>query len=75
MRISRCTSCGASILWAETVNGKAMPLDEMPDPDGKFALDEADEPPIATYKHTNPGGAERFTSHFATCPDAAKFRR
>jgi hypothetical protein len=52
-----------------------MPLDESPDPDGKFVLDETREPPVATFAGENPNEDERFTSHFATCVDAARFRR
>ncbi len=73
MSASHCRSCGAPIIWAETVNGRRMPLDEDPDPDGKFVLDETREPPLATFAPTDPG--ERFQSHFATCPDSDKHRR
>jgi hypothetical protein len=75
--MSACRSCGASIIWTETVNGKTMPLDEDPDPDGNFTLDESHEPPVAEHiagRMIAPK-EERFTSHFATCPDAARFRR
>jgi hypothetical protein len=54
-----------------------MPLDEDPDPDGNFTLDESHEPPVAEHiagRMIAPK-EERFTSHFATCPDAARFRR
>ena len=27
MKIVKCKSCGAPIVWIETVNGKAMPCD------------------------------------------------
>jgi hypothetical protein len=32
--VSRCRSCGAAIRWATTVNGKRMPVDDEPVPDG-----------------------------------------
>ena len=69
-----CRSCGAPIIWAETVNGKRMPLDEDPDPAGKFTLDEEHNPPVAEYAKPDAKG-ELFTSHFATCPNAAEHRR
>lgn len=61
--MSACKSCGAPIVWAVTLTGKRMPLDEKPekrfvlDRDGKCSL-------LYTY-----------TSHFASCPQAAQHRR
>lgn len=54
-----CRSCGADIVWMKTVNGKSIPVD-------------------AETVHDS--GAELFdsnfhVSHFATCPDADKFRK
>jgi hypothetical protein len=56
----QCTSCGADIVWFRTSSGKRMPVDE------------------AT---TKPNDAEhmldlkRHISHFATCPEADKWRK
>ena len=76
-----CRSCGAEILWARTVAGKAIPLDAEPRPDGNVRI-----APIggidAALVLTDP--AERaaaqiegpvYVTHFATCPNAAEHRR
>ncbi len=59
-RIVRCRSCRAKIIWFTTAAGKKMPVDaDTVEPD-----DDDDELDL-----------ERHVSHFATCPDAARFRR
>lgn len=61
-----CRSCGAPILWIVMVSGKRMPLDAKPE---KRIVMDGDEP-------VQRGAVEDcYTSHFATCPDAAKHRR
>jgi hypothetical protein len=64
-----CRSCGAAIIWAETVNGKKMPLDADPAerPNGLFRL-EGD-------KAISVSGEPVYISHFVTCPNAAQHRR
>jgi hypothetical protein len=72
--VARCRSCEAPILWAETINGKRIPLDEAPVEDGRFVLDETYDPPLAEYaKGGDP--REKFTSHFATCAQADRWRK
>jgi len=76
-----CRSCGAEILWVHTERGKKMPLDAEPytgdKPSGLFvrrwdhALDVAVA--IATTPDAFPG-EPLYTSHFATCPDADRWR-
>jgi hypothetical protein len=74
--VSTCSSCGAQIIWGETVGGKRIPLDPVPvvDTPGLFQFVE------------NPEGDPRedlvlsvkrrlFQSHFASCPHAAEHRR
>jgi hypothetical protein len=74
-----CRSCGAPVRWVRTVNGKTMPLDPDPTPDGNI---------IAVVE---PGGGRvaqvigkddlidesvpRYKSHFATCPNADQHRK
>jgi hypothetical protein len=68
-----CKSCGASIFYAPTTKGKLMPLDVKPDPKGLVWLfggvARVGDQPAAM------GVTEKFTSHFATCPQAGKWRR
>jgi hypothetical protein len=69
----QCRACGAPIKWLRMPSGKAMPVDAKAvrragtavlwREDGRQALPGAD------------GYTEGHESHFATCPDAARFRR
>jgi len=66
---SKCSSCGAEIIWTVTAAGKRMPVDAAPI--GKV-----------TVLRTNPADAltplsrqvYHFVSHFATCPNAHQHR-
>lgn len=64
-----CRSCGAPIEWAELTTGAKMPFDE---------------PIVAVRTHAAGGIGARVIedvdtsvtlSHFATCPDAERWRR
>lgn len=73
----QCRSCGAPIRWAQTASGKPMPLNAAADPQGLFALVDAEDPrevPRAVSGRRLPPG-ERWTSHFATCPQADSWRK
>lgn len=78
-RIVQCRSCGADMVWVVTRKGKRMPLDPKPSEEGRFVYDgdDADGKPKVAYLrdgqlkfHTG----ERYTSHFATCPNADQHR-
>jgi hypothetical protein len=75
--VARCSSCHAEIVWGRTATGhKAMPLDAEPDPNGLWALDGNN----TVFKATDLvvaalGDGPRYTSHFATCPNAASHRK
>jgi hypothetical protein len=82
-----CSSCGADIWWALSfTTGRRMPIDATPTPDGNVLLAESrpDGTPVVRVvgkpaaagpdlfsENTEP----RFTSHFATCPQADSHRR
>lgn len=76
---SRCGSCDAQILWVVSESGKAVPLDLAPDPTGRVVIETPDDPREAAVGRVLKKGEEttepRFTSHFATCPDAEQHRR
>ncbi len=78
MKVDKCRSCGRLVIWAVTKNGKRMPVDASPTSDGTIALDEG---PDGAVKASVAGPAPellwepRYTSHFATCPEAARWRR
>lgn len=63
-RVAECRGCGERIFWIETPGGKRMPVDC--DVEGGHEPSE----PQSTTQHDGSG-----VSHFATCPDHAKFRR
>lgn len=65
MIMDQCKSCKANIMWGKTTNGKAVPLDTKPK--NVYVLLNGD---------TNVYSLEcGYESHFATCPDALKFRK
>lgn len=78
-----CRSCRAPIRWAVTTAGRRMPLDLEPVPDGNVVIEgEKDGVPVVRVLHRDEQPAlfeadqpERFTSHFASCPDADRHRR
>jgi hypothetical protein len=66
--------------WAMTEAGKRMPLDPDPVPDGNIipVPNPAGGDPLAHSLHkgeTPPEGTPRFTSHYATCPQADQHRK
>jgi hypothetical protein len=77
-KAARCRSCGAVIEWAETPKGKRIPVNYDPDPAGNLWLQDVGPRVIAqpVKKGEEPhASVPRYTSHFATCPHAASFRR
>lgn len=73
--IVACRSCAKPIFFAESASsGKKIPLDVEPADTGTFWLTERDgDIPKATY--TKQRFLQRYTSHFATCPNAKKHRK
>lgn len=74
MKTSSCKGCGEPVIWTVTDRGARAPMDAEPSSEGTFSLREEGSDVIATYvrKGSHP---ELHTSHFATCADAASFRR
>lgn len=80
---SRCRSCNAEILWAETANGKKMPLDAEPVDASELLAglqvllkgrgDHGED--LVTSAVATGLPVPLYRSHFATCPDAAQHRR
>lgn len=81
---ARCSSCLAVIHWVRTASGARMPIDEKATPDGRVVfqargvvrvlghVEAADPSPTIT---TRGYLSQRYTSHFATCPHAARHRK
>ena len=80
--MTKCRSCGANIIWIITKTGRKMPcnaepiffdLANMNDEGTKvFVKDNR----IIAIGIENPEGQEvGYISHFATCPEAEKWRK
>jgi len=78
--LARCGSCRAEIRWVTTQNHAHMPIDPDPTPDGNVIPipQGEDVEPLARVLRKDeepPPGTKRFTTHWETCPTAAKHRR
>lgn len=72
-----CRSCGAAVVWAMTQGGKPMPVDAEPAADGNLVVveDVAGELRVFVASGRDWPGEPRYRPHFATCPDAERWRR
>ena len=79
--MATCSSCGAPVVWVKTPLGKKMPLDEKPipykqNPEGKdFLVTDRGETVRCDLVFEGPPTGTARRSHFATCPNAANFRK
>lgn len=78
--MSVCRGCGARIRWAVTEAGKRIPLDPEPRPDGNVHVYDGvayvlDLDGLPLHDHRAHGDHRLYVSHFATCPQAASFRK
>jgi hypothetical protein len=74
-----CGSCGAPMIWAETVNGRRMPVDPEPTSDGNVLLTDRTHllrQPLATVLKAAKcfGRRDLRKSHFVTCPHSTMWR-
>lgn len=70
MKIAKCRSCGADIVWATNErSGKPAPIDAEPDPRGNIELWDMPDGTTA-YSMPHQSGWPRYVNHFATCPYA-----
>lgn len=80
-----CRSCRAPIFFARTPQGRTMPIDQDPHPDGNMVVYD---PTPSFMKGTSLDGVgklvrpaeesdppPRWRSHFASCPSAGQHRR
>lgn len=77
--VSACRSCGAPLLWVITDGGKRMPLDADPTPAGTFVVADRDRDALRV-SYVAPDALliddpPRYVSHYATCPDADRWRK
>jgi hypothetical protein len=64
-----CRSCGAPIVWAQLVTGKRMPFDP------PLVVKRTQHTLIEPERAIDYLDMDATRSHFASCPDAAKWRR
>jgi hypothetical protein len=80
MKAQSCRSCKALILWTLTERGARMPVDFAPTTDGTIVLEHGrDEKGRRVWRsrvqRTDDRAGVRRKSHYATCPDAKKWRK
>lgn len=73
-QVEECRRCKAPIRWVKTRKGKNMPIDDEPDPSGRYVENgETDEGKLqVSYlrdKENETYTGERFASHFDTCTE------
>jgi hypothetical protein len=74
--MAKCKSCNARILWARTNDGKSMPVNHEPVPDGNIVLRDGRAIVLtAAQLAVADDDQPRFKAHFATCPNAAQHRK
>lgn len=74
--MSACSSCGAPLRWARTPGGASMPIDRDPSDFGTIVLEAGGTCRVLSdaERATLPRGSLLYTSHFVTCPEAARHR-
>lgn len=81
--MNTCGGCQREILWAVVEDsGRRMPLDPNPLPGGNVEASGRTDaatgaPLVKVLGKDEPGrpGADRYRSHFASCPKAGDYRR
>ena len=71
-----CRGCGASIVWIKTKSGKSMPCDAEPVhyvPGGKDRAVTASGN-VVSCEIVSGGGEIGYRPHWATCPNAKRFK-
>ena len=75
----QCRSCHAPVMWLDhATTGKPARIDAAPDPDGNIRVGVAFEHYTVLTGQERADALERgdelHKNHWATCPDAAKWR-
>jgi hypothetical protein len=75
MNLGRCKSCQRQVRWVKTAEGRNMPLDVSPSPDGSIMVLADGRSRVVPVAERAQCVAPLFKAHFATCPNAASHRR
>jgi len=82
--MDKCKGCGKAIVWVVTQDNKPMPCDPseipvIPDTNGNIVAERADgwvfRGRTCSESYEEEAYEYAMISHFATCPDADRFRR
>ena len=78
--MATCKSCDAEIRWAETPNGKGIPLDPEPVENGNLVMVELNPGGPLKVRHVVKGeelgdSVPRYRAHFVTCPQGKQWSR
>jgi hypothetical protein len=76
--VEHCRTCDKPIIWAVTSRLRDMPVDAQPVPDGNIRLEprEGMQPVARVLSVAEQFGKKSLRkSHFATCPQAERWRR
>jgi len=66
--MGKCKACAATLVWAKTINGRAIPLDAVDPSTGNIRV-------VDGIAHVGQPGTGHYVSHFVRCPGANLFRR
>jgi hypothetical protein len=73
--VCKSPNCGAEIYWAVIdTSRKTIPLDVTPTKDGNIIFRDGFAHVVTMFDQVGEHEA-RFTSHFATCPDAKRWQQ
>jgi hypothetical protein len=70
-----CKSCGAKIFWAQTTEGRSMPVNAECVEGGNIQLYDRNGTIVAKVYGVAPPGTMLRKAHFATCPQADQWRK
>lgn len=73
-----CRGCRLDIAWVRTTNGKAMPIDPLPNPSGNVIVRYENGALVASVlvaSDTNRPQGVAFMPHFATCTAINRTRK
>lgn len=74
--MAECRSCGATITWLTTPEGRKMPANADPSPRGTIVVDDATNTMrFARATDEVPEGWTRYVPHWATCPDYRSWKK
>lgn len=76
MKVTKCRSCHAPVIWAQTLRDKFLPVNPEPSDKGQVTLEEREgKPPLALYHGVKARGITYYVPHWATCPQSKQWRK